>query len=360
VIGMGIGLGGLLVAGLVLTWQALGTTAQPEPTRFTPGTPSARTSTIPNLLATPRVGRSLVTLQVPFEAVIPSREYSADDGHSLFLAGDGAVARIDPQTGRMTLLGGGHFPTRPRTWLYDHGLWLSTVLSDSPYCGPACWGVATTYRVDPSTGEVTATLASTYLIGSSPDGIWVASAGAIKRLDPSTGQLLSSMRWTASGEPRFGCASLWSFSQDDQHTYLARVDPTTGIASEPTSLDLLITYGPIAVEGQCWAMTGSGGASKRPTEIIWLNPDGSVFDTRFYEEPIVLLDAEFWIYRTDGTLQRLEPSSGATIGPRFDLAIRPPQGDPTGLFSALGSLWLYEGDQLVGFDVPTGAAAAND
>jgi hypothetical protein len=107
-------------------------------------------------------------------------------------------------------------------------------------------------------------------------------------------------------------------------------------------------------------MSGSGGASSGPSKLVWLNPDGSVFDTRQSADSVVVLAGEFWQYRADGTIQRLEASSSVNYGTRFQLPLEPAGGDVGELFSAVGYVWLSEGDQLIAFDIRTGAAASAD
>jgi hypothetical protein len=359
---LGVAAAVAMVAGVafLLDLRASGMEAPPSPSpRGSAATASP--SAGPSVLATARIARVGITVQLPFVGVVPARDFTPDDGSSVFMAGDSAAVVIDPATGafRHTPFGGADYPSRLRKWLFRGGLWLSTWLSTGTECGPDCWPTATTYLVDPSTGAVNAYRANTYLVGASVDGVWVATASRLEKLDPSTGDVLASIPWTSSGEPRVGCGGLWTMYWDSSHAFLAQVG-SDGAISPAVELDAAIFFGPITVEGQCWMMSGSGGAARVPARLVWLNPDGSVFDSRQFDDAVVVLDGEFWIYRSDGTIQRLEVSSGISYGRRYELTVRPSGNDPAGFFAALGYLWLCEGDQLVVFDVRTGAAAASD
>jgi len=106
-------------------------------------------------------------------------------------------------------------------------------------------------------------------------------------------------------------------------------------------------------------MSGSAGASTGATTLVWLNADGTTQATFDYvRKSIVTLDREFWQYLGSGQLRRFDATSGAAFGAAYALPVRPPNEDPTWLFSSSGTLWMIDGAQLVAFDVPTGAANA--
>jgi hypothetical protein len=301
-----------------------------------------------------------VQAQLPFSPILPDRDSTPDDGKNIFLAGDAGAVEIDPGSGAIAgVFGGAGYPTKVRRTVFDSGLWLSSWTGNG-LCGPDCWSGATTYRVDPQTAAISLKFNATYLIGSSFEGVWVATGQNVELLDPTTGDVLATTPWFTGGEPRVGCGSLWSFNQDSKNSLLFLVGNNTGAATGPARLDMAVDYGPIAVEGQCWAMSGSGGASSGPSKLVWLNPDGSVFDTRQSADSVVVLAGEFWQYRADGTIQRLEASSSVNYGTRFQLPLEPAGGDVGELFSAVGYVWLSEGDQLIAFDIRTGAAASAD
>jgi hypothetical protein len=106
-------------------------------------------------------------------------------------------------------------------------------------------------------------------------------------------------------------------------------------------------------------MSGAAGASVGATTLVWLNADGTTQATFEYAgKSIVSLDREFWLYSSDAQIRRIDATSGTTFGAAYALPVRPPNEDPRWLFSASSSLWLIEGNQLVKFDVLTGAASA--
>ena len=124
-------------------------------------------------------------------------------------------------------------------------------------------------------------------------------------------------------------------------------------------MDAAVGFGPTFVQGQCWMMSGSAGASTGATTLVWLNSDGTTQATFDYPgKSIVALDGEFWLYSSDGQLRRVDATSGSTFGAAYALAVRPPNDDPRWLFSVSNSLWMLDGSQLVKFDVPTGPNAA--
>jgi hypothetical protein len=218
---------------------------------------------------------------------------------------------------------------------------------------------ATTYRIDPATGAVTLKLESTYLVGASFEGVYVASQGQVLTVDPSKGTVLSGVPWKVAGEPRLGCGSLWSVQFGSTNTVLNLVDTALGDVTGTSLLAADITFGPFSAEGQCWMMTGQGGASVNSTSVALILPNGSIAGDDQYGASLVLLDSEFWEFLGDGTIQRFEVASGIGYGHRFQLAVKPPDNDPKWLFASVGKLWLYTGTDLVGFDILTGASAIN-
>jgi hypothetical protein len=135
------------------------------------------------------------------------------------------------------------------------------------------------------------------------------------------------------------------------------IDPATGAQIKGSNLTADYTFGPILSDGQCWMMSGSGGSSNRTTKLAWLNPDGTTYAERSYALSLVVLDQEFWAYSGDGTMERFEAASGNPYGVQYKLPIRPSDGDPRWFFASTGTLWLTQGDSLIGFDVTTGASA---
>ena len=361
ILGTAVAVGVIGASGLLFTVTAFEQTPPaPPPTAAIPSYTATLSSVAPIHTAS-----SVFVVQLPFSAVIPSRDGASDDGTHVFAVGNGGLAVIDKATGRfVNNFGGGNFPSRVRKWTVDNGIWLSDWLSTDPYCGPDCWSTATTYRVDTVTGATTLKLDKTFLIGASPDGILVAQNGQISVIDPVTSSIGRWAPWKTSGEPRYGCASLWSIDlatstsgEGGLMASLSIVDMNTGDFSKPVTLNAAIVSGPIAAEGQCWTMGGQNAASNAPVGVVWLNPDGTIFDTRVFAHAVAVIDSEFWVY-VDGTVQRLDPSSGVPYGGRYQLPIRPSGGDVSGLFSAADRLCLADGDRLAKFDIMTGAAHA--
>jgi hypothetical protein len=312
--------------------------------------------------STPQLSHVAVTIQTPLPIFVPDRDSNPDDGTTMYLVGSSGGFPVDVAQGiHGTVWGGAAFPAGLRKSIFDSGLWVSSWPKSYTACGPDCWDKATTYRIDPATGAVTLKLESTYLVGASFGGVDVASQGQVSTVDPSDGTVLSGVPWRQAGEPRVGCGSLWSVQLGSANTILNLIDTASGYALGASMLAEDITSGPFSAEGQCWMMTGQGGASASSTSLVWILPNGSVEGDRQYGVSLVLLDSEFWELLGDGTIQRLDVTSniGIGYGHRFQLAVTPPNNDPKWLFASLGKLWLYTGTDLVGFDIPTGASAVN-
>jgi hypothetical protein len=299
-------------------------------------------------------------IQLPIPVLSPDRTLPVDDGENIYLIGATGALAISSRTGHVTVFGGSDFPKDLRKSLYADGLWVSTWPATLSYCGPSCWDLASTYRIDPATGAVSLKLPGAYLVGVANGDVLVASRGQLESLDPLGGSVDATYPWHSLGEPRVGCGSFWSFTRDSKHSSLGLVTQNTGLIAGTTEVDAAVTFGPIALEGQCWLMTGSGGASPGSTALEWLLPDGGIFKQIVFGTSVVLLDGEYWTYAPDGVMQRLEPSSGVGYG-RLHQLPRGASGEPNplSLFAAGGSLWMVDGTVLTGFDLPTGSSAVN-
>ena len=355
----------IVLAGAAAFFNLSSANVAPGPTVTPVARPTvALGSASPTALVRPtvQIGHVGVTIQMPLPIFVPDRDSNPDDGTTMYLVGSSGGFPVDVAQGiHGTVWGGAAFPTGLRKSIFDGGLWVSSWPNNYTACGPDCWDKATTYRIDPATGAVTLKLESTYLVGASFEGVDVASQGQVSTIDPSDGTVLSGVPWRQAGEPRLGCGSLWSVQLGSTNTILNLIDTSSGDAMGASILAADITFGPFSAEGRCWMMTGQGGASAKSTSLVWIYPSGSIAGDRHVEASLVLLDSEFWVLLGDGTIQRLEVAAGTGIGigygHRFQLAVTPPNNDPKWLFASVGSLWLYTGTDLVGFDVPTGASA---
>jgi hypothetical protein len=349
-------------AALVFNIQA-STFAVTTPSPFVRATPMSVASAGPSgsFVApsqAPVVAQVGVTIQMPLTVTIPDRGLDPDDGTTMYLTGNTGGFAVDPGTGRvLRVFPGDAFAGGMRRAVVDQSLWLSTWPSNTAVCGPACWADATTYQLDLSTGKVLAALDRSYLVGATSGGVWVATGSNVERLDPRTAAVVATTPWTPITEPRVGCDDLWSYAVSATTSRVDLVDPATGAPIGGSSLSADYTFGPINSDGQCWMMTGSGGSSKGATKLAWLNPDGSTYAERSYNQSLVVLDHEFWVYSPDGTMQRFEAASGNPYGLRYRLPATPADGDPRWFFASTGTLWLIHGATLVGFDIDTGASA---
>ncbi|MGD0122909.1 MAG: hypothetical protein ABSC46_10160 [Candidatus Limnocylindrales bacterium] len=331
----------------------------PSPSRLASHTPNASDLAVVTPLA-PKAAHVSLLIDLPVPVSVNERDWPLDDGTYIYLTGSGGGLAVEPSRGTIqTVYGGPAFAGGAGRAVVDDGLWVSSWPASAKSCGPSCWAGATTFQVNPVTGAVSKTLAATYLLGAADDGIWVATGKVIQRLDPSTAAVVASTPWTGSAEPRIGCGSLWSFTPGAQASTLAQIDLKTGAVLGTSPLDPAVGFGPTFVQGQCWMMSGAAGASVGATTLVWLNADGTTQATFEYAgKSIVSLDREFWLYSSDAQIRRIDATSGTTFGAAYALPVRPPNEDPRWLFSASSSLWLIEGNQLVKFDVLTGAASA--
>jgi hypothetical protein len=356
---------GLAVALMVVATSPAVEGPSPSPSRFVATvTPQRSGQPVGSPLPTRTTSAAHVgvIIDLPMAISLPDRDQPPDDGSTIYLTGPSGGFSLDPGSGNVkTIYGGPAFVGGMRRTVVASGLWISSWSSDFGSCGPACWPSATTYRLDYETGNVTVTLPGTYLIGATSEGIWVATADHLELLEPGNGVLLGTTPWSITAEPRVGCDKLWFYApaltKDKTATAkLGQVGPSTGALLSSIDLDANLVYGPTFVESQCWMMTGRGGASAQSTTLAWIGDDGRLDSVRRYStKSIVTLNREFWAYTPDGRIQRFEPIAGVGYGPIYQLPVHPDNEDPVWLFSGGRSLWMIDGAQLVGFDIPTGA-----
>jgi hypothetical protein len=358
-----VGAIGVLILVLGLVSSVLMPGPSPIPTRTVAAVPQSSASLGPGASRSLRLAHSGIVINLPVDITIPDRDQSPDDGSTLYLTGPTGGVAMDPGTGGIKgVYGGSAFADGiRRAVILGNGLWVSSWPATTTGCGPSCWVSASTYRIDLVTRAVTNSLSGTYLLGSSSEGIWVATAGQILRLDPTRGdESQERIPWKGTGEPRVGCEMLWAFTASAKSPTLEKIDPANGNVLGQSSLDPRVTYGPTFEENQCWMMSGSAGASSGNTTMVWLNADGTTVKVSDYPgRSILALNREFWEYTQDGKIQRFEAVSGITYGVPWVLPIKPRDNDPRWFFSAVNTLWMIDGGKLYGLDVPTGTNRVN-
>jgi hypothetical protein len=326
-------------------------TPTPAPTAAGPSPSTGPAgATEPPIPAT-NVATEVVRMVVPASVAPPDRAYQPDDGATMFLAGQSSGIAIDPWTGSTgTVFKGKPFSGLVRRFFVAGGnVWMSSGPTD-PYCDVSCWKTSTTYRLNVGTGAVEQTYAATYLVGWSNEGLWLATKGRVDVVDPATGEVGSSVPWSAPGEPRVGCERLWSFDG----TNLSAIDVQAGTVVATSVMSG--TYGPFAAAGGCWMMTGQAGVSVGTTSLAQINDAGLLSSVTTSESTTILLDGELWDYSAGGKMQRLRPISGP-YGPTYEFLSPPPEDDPTLVFASMGMVWVLDpssGD-LVGYDIHTGS-----
>jgi hypothetical protein len=355
---LGIGAVVLLIAGLV------GSSAAPTPPpKVTIAPATATPAPSPTTAKSDRTAEVQAIIDLPVGAYVPDRAQAPDDGAVMFLMGASGGVAVDPQTGAVgTVFGGEAFNAGVRRSVVAAGsLWISSWPNSIKECGPACWAQATTYRLNIGTGKVMKAYPATYLVGLSTDGLWLATAGRLDRLDLQTAALAASTPWAGTTEPRVGCGGLWSLAIQSAAVILTGADPATGDAvGNPIVLPSAATYGPVAVESGCWMMSGFDGVSAKSASVFQLSGDTGQTLTKEYQTSVLILDGEFWTYSPGGVLQRLEAATGTPYGSSYRLAYPPPGDDAGLLFASVGRLWMLVGEQLVGFNMSTGAANSNN
>jgi hypothetical protein len=358
----------VIVVGVAAMGLALATSPGPVVPSPSPTRPAASPTIAPSSFpvaessAGPKAAHIAALIDLPVQVVVTDRQRPLDDGGTtMYLTSPKGGVALDPSRGVIrTVLGGAAFSGGGvRRAVLDSGLWVSSWPAGTKQCGPTCWAQSTTYRLDPVAGTVSKKLTATYLLGAADDGVWVAAGKVVELLDPATGAVLSSTTWKGTAEPRIGCSALWSFTPGAKASTLVQVDPKTGAALGSSELDPTVTYGPIDIQGRCWVMNGSSGATLGSTTMTWLNADGTTQAT--FEYPglsMVVLDGEFWSYSSNSEMQRVDPTSGVGFGAAYVLPVGPPGGDPQWFFASVGKMWMISGGQLAEFDIPTGPGNA--
>jgi hypothetical protein len=356
------GIVGLIVVAVVVAGaitSAPAPTPSPKPT-IALATPTA--SPTPTAVVASRSGQIHALIDLPVSVYVPDRAQAPDDGTIMYLAGGTGGIAVDPQTGAAgTVFGGEAFKQGVRRSIVATGsLWVSWWPATYATCGPACWAEATTYRLNVGTGKIQKTYPKTYIVGLASDGLWLASGNKLDRLDLTTAAVAGTTPWPGTDEPRVGCDDLWAINvpkasaTSTSPPVLGFVDVVTGQVLKTVELPIGETYGPVSVASRCWMMNGLDGISVDKATLVQIGGDGSITDTKTTESTLIVLDGEFWTYATGGVIRRLEPSTVTPYGASYKLAVAPTQDDASRLFASLGSLWMLDGQRLVGFDVLLG------
>lgn len=172
------------------------------------------------------------------------------------------------------------------------------------------------------------------------ESIWVGAHEHLLRLDQATGKQVK--RWDLGvDEVEVGCGAVWGRSLYD--TGMIRLDATTG------AVDRYAGEGPVYERlGECWRWVEDG------IERVWPQPALTTLATG--STSIWFEGSTFW-RRPSGSMQRWDPGTGTGVGPIWtideqDISSYTKLGDDGVVLSAAGTVWLVNGFEIVGFDIP--------
>jgi outer membrane protein assembly factor BamB len=216
----------------------------------------------------------------------------------------------------------------------------------------AVWACAGTdvVRIDPQTGEVTATLrvGKTFTQGhlvTAFDRLWILTGdgSSLVGVDPGTGEPVTTIPLGARGtDLAVGDAGLWVVSQVDGQ--VLRIDPAGTVAVRATGLDRPVV---VAVTDQVWVGTVRGISRIDPaTAEVQVSTDMGVG----LEGGLAIAPDGVWVRSADRFLIRLDPDTAEPVaGIAADVES---SGD---IVVAFGSVWTTAYDDAALFRVPIDA-----
>jgi hypothetical protein len=170
--------------------------------------------------------------------------------------------------------------------------------------------------------------------------IWVAGPQRLERIDLATGE--TSASWDIDmHRVQFACGAVWAAGYDGG---LVRIDPDTG------DTERFDGEGPLYSRSDgCWHWVEDG------IERVW--PQPATTTTTTASDVVWFEGSTFW-HRLGGSMQRWDPVTGAGVGPtwlldRQDINSYWKIGDDGLVLSAGGRVWLVNGWEVVGFEIPS-------
>jgi hypothetical protein len=179
--------------------------------------------------------------------------------------------------------------------------------------------------------------------------IWTVSDDGLRQLDRATGEKLA--RWEIPGDAvQVACGAVWIW-QWGRSERLTRLDPTT---NDERSID---GSGPVyEIGGECWRIVEDEAGEKIGVERVLPGPP---LLTTSRAAPTLQYDGNAFWRRPYGLIQAWNPRTGDGEGTPYvidkvDISPYWKLGDDGIVVAAGGRLWLVNGWEIVGFDIPAG------
>ncbi|MGH2706438.1 MAG: hypothetical protein ACRDJ4_15525 [Actinomycetota bacterium] len=262
----------------------------------------------------------------PTEGVAPSDAHA----HALNQAGDRdpGPRRTRPVEGRRIAVGG-----RPVAAASTPGaIW--TVLRDE----------GAVARIDPETGEVTRTLVGQGAAGITAafGSVWVTSFtdDTVTRIDAETGRVAGSPISVPKGPVALAATGDAVWVTGTQDGVVVRIDPVTGATGVPVR----VGYGPISLEwaaGSLWVANSLDHAVVRLDPVSG-RPVGAPIEVGAGLSSLLFAFGDLWATASsDGTVYRIDPSAGRVRTPPIAVDNKSlPGWGPAGLAAAGGRIWV--------------------
>lgn len=352
----------LLVVAAVAA-SRLSPAAAPSPPAASPSASAPSSAVAVGTAAVPTVGPppspsvsaprpATATFRVPLPYPDPQTvEPAAVTADAIWILDGGQrhLVRIDLASGRVTSV----IATEPGLLAAsDDEVWLLAA------AGPVAGGT-TLWRADPATGRLVAAafLPPAAGVAAGLGAVWAAGEdGVLRKLDPRTGRVLASPPLRATSV-LVACGGLWAY-RIAAPSHWQRLDPVTLQVLE----DVPAADAPNMAEvaGGCWTMLGTNGGGSGPIDVqlARLEPGHGIVERSPRLDRRVQATADgFWTWTVDGAIQRLDPATGAGVGPVWqlpaqDVATSGVQSPDWRLLTAGGSLWLLNGAELVRYEIP--------
>ena len=342
-----------LACSLVLVLAAAGCTpgppnASPEPSDVAPsGLPAGSTSPTSPV---PVVANAPVRVRVPFEK---TSDQAPEDSHVVVVGDDIWIERhahglellrFDAKNARVTTT----VPLEYAVGLIaaeNQSLWAVGPYGYAP--GPSKYTVSRINLATAKLHEVTDVPIGGVWVGLG--SIWTVTERGLRQLDRVTGETLA--RWDIRGDAvQVACGAVWAWEWGDPGA-LTRLDPQMNDEGSYEG------SGPVYEIGdECWRILEDDEGGNVGVERVWPGPP---IQTMSRAAPALQYDGNAFWRRPYGLIQAWSPRTGESDGTTYvidkaDISSYWKLGDDGIVVAAAGSLWLINGWEIVGFDIPAG------